>query len=246
MSSLSQLRAQISALEGFPNLVTGAVSEAASLGVICIDSCLPWGGLTAGGLHEISAENSAAPGAAIGFATFCLGRLALNRPGPILWVSLSDELYPPGLAGRVLPTARLLLVRPARSAELLWSLEQILRCKAVAAVLGDVHGLDFRAARRLSLASRASGVPALLFNRGADAAVSLTRWRVAAAPSDSKVGVGAWRWRLTLVRCRGIAMGADDQAPQWLVEMKDATGGFSLVAQAFDRSFTEAGQRCAG
>ncbi len=232
MSSLAQLRAQISALEGTPGLAAGRLPDTAPLGVAAIDACLPWGGLPAGGLHEIAAERAAAPAAALAFAAFCLGRTARARSGPILWVSLADSLYPPGLAALGVPVERLLRVRPARTADLLWSLEEILRCPAVAGLLGEIEGLDFKAVRRLSLAARASGVPALLLNRGAALAAVLTRWQVASMPSESAVGVGAWRWRLTLAQCRGMAWCDADQAPQWQMEVQKATGTLGPVAHA--------------
>jgi protein ImuA len=243
MKNIAQLRARIGALEGSPD--PSSDRPAAPLGLKDVDSMLPWGGLPAGGLHEIRASLPDRPAAALGFAAFCLGRLARFRRGPLVWVCYGDELYPPGFADLGLPTERLLLVRPSRPAEALWSLEETLRCQAVAGLLGDVRGLDFTAARRLSLATRASGVPALLLNRGEVLTATLTRWRVAAAASQAPygVGVGAWRWNLTLARCRGLAMGEEDQAPQWQVEVKHATGGFSLVALSQHRSLEKAGHR---
>lgn len=245
MANLVQLRARISALEGIASLSPESDRPAIPLGLGDIDQMLPWGGLPVGGLHEIRAARNSLPAAALGFAAFCLGRMARSRPGPLIWVSLGDDLYPPGLAEVGLPTERLLLVRPARSAEGLWAIEEALRSSAVAGLLGDIRGLDFKAVRRLSLAARASGVPALLLNRGGELAAMLTRWRVTAAPSAAPfgVGVGAWRWRLTLARCRGLAM-TDDEAPQWQVEVKNATAGFSLVALSQHRSFEP--QRQAG
>jgi protein ImuA len=246
MSSLARLRAQISALEGFSSRTAGDPAQAAAFGVAAIDDCLPWGGLPAGGLHEIRPENTELVGAAIGFAAFCLGRQAIERAGPLLWLSLTDELYPPGLAACGLPTDRLLLVRPPQTAKLLWSLEESLRCKPVAGVVAEIYGLDFKAARRLSLAARGSGVPALLLNRGPPLDSSLTRWQVAAATSPSVVGTGEMRWRLRLTRCRFMAIGDAEQAPSWLVEGRDAAGGFSLVAVSGDRSLAQIKRRRAG
>ena len=242
MQTITQLRARIGALEGIPD--PSADRPAATLGLQSIDATLPWGGLPAGGLHEIRAERADRPAAAQGFAAYCLGRLARQRPGPLVWVSQGSELYPPGLADLGLPIERLLLVRPARAAELPWSLEEALRCQAVAGLLGEVRGLDLTAARRLSLAARGSGVPALLLNSGAELAATLTRWRVRALPSQAPfgVGVGAWRWDLTLARCRGLAAGEEN----WQVEVKHATGGFNLVALSQHRPAEKAGRRQVG
>jgi protein ImuA len=236
MPDLAQLRARIGALEGLPCLTAGTPAESIPLGTAALDDCLPWGGLPAGGLHEIRAERAAAPGAALGFAAFCLGRLGSERPGRLLWLTLSDHLHPPGLAELGVPVERLLLVRPARSAELLWAAEEALRCRGVAGVLAEIHGADFKASRRLSLAARKSGVPGLLFNHGAILGPPLTRWLAAPLASEASVGVGPSRWRLRLARCRGMAAGDQERALQWDVEVKHAKSGFRLVALSGDRS----------
>ena len=240
MPDLAQLRARIGALEGLPSLSAGCSAEAVPLGVAAIDDCLPWGGLAAGGLHEIRGASAGAAGAAQGFAAYLLGRLARQRRGRLMWLTLSDHLHVPGLAGLGVPVERLLLVRPPRPADLLWAAEEGLRCKGVAGLLADIDGADFRAARRLSLAARGSGVPGLLLNRGAALGPPLTRWQVGAAPSEASIGVGAWRWHLVLTRCRFMAAGEEDRALHWLVEAKHAKGGFSLVALSGDRSSGEA------
>jgi protein ImuA len=118
----------------------------------------------------------------------------------------------------------------------------------VAGLLGELRGLDFTAARRLSLAARASGVPALLLNEAEPLAATLTRWQVAAAPSRSRmgIGVGEARWTVTLARCRGLATGESAQAPQWQVEVKDATGRLGLAALSQYGPLEQAGQRRAG
>jgi protein ImuA len=247
MPDLAQLRDRVRALEGLPSLSAGASAVGVPLGVAAIDDSLPWGGLPPGGLHEIRPERPSAPGAASGFAACLLGRMARERRGRLLWLTLSDHLYPPGLAALGVPTERLLLVRPTRSADLLWAAEEGLRCKGVAGLLAELDGVDFKAARRLSLASRASGVPALLLNQGAQLGAVLTRWQVAPASSEATVGVGSWRWKIGLTRCRGMAVSEEDQALKWLVEAKYAKGGFSLVAHSGDRSSDqESGERRAG
>ncbi len=243
MPDLAQLRARIGALEGLPGLGAGRPAEAVPLGAAAIDDSLPWGGLAAGGLHEIRAERADDAGAALGFAAYLLGRLAKARHGRLMWLTLSDHIHAPGLAGLGLPVERLLLVRPARTADLLWAAEESLRCKGVAGLLADIDGADFRSARRLSLAARGSGVPGLLLNRGAPLGAPLTRWQVKAAASETTIGVGAWRWHLALTRCRFMAAGEEDRSLHWLVEAKYAKGGFSLVAVSGDGSVGQAGQR---
>lgn len=249
MPDLAQLRARIGALEGLPTLAARAGQAAgavAPLGLAALDDCLPWGGLPAGGLSEIRAAHAAAPGAALGFAGYCLGRLAAGRPGRLLWLTLSDHLHPPGLADLGVPVERLLLVRPARAAEVLWAAEEALRCGGVAGLLAEIGGADLTQARRLSLAARNSGVSGLLLNHGENLGPPLMRWQVSPGPSEARVGVGPWRWRLTLARCRGMAAADQERTLQWDVEVKHAKSGFHLVALSGDRSPGAARQRQAG
>ncbi|HLJ64715.1 MAG TPA: damage-inducible protein, partial [Stellaceae bacterium] len=97
------------------------------------------------------------------------------------------------------------------------------------------------------LAAEGSGVTAFLLRRwrhGALAArerdvpqAAMTRWRIAAIPSESREGepgVGRARWRVELRRCRGGTPGT------WEVEAGDATGHVSLVAALADRKMAAA------
>ena len=230
--SLAQLRARIAALEGVGQ---DSVAGILSLGIAAIDTALPWGGLPRGCLHEIvglAIEDGLEHGAALGFAAFWLGRLAADRRRPVLWVG-GDELYAPGLAALGLTPERLVVVRPGRDAQALWAVEEGLRCRDLAGVLGEVWKLDATAARRLQLAARASGVTALLLNRGTAAGPALTRWRIGPASSESRTGVGPWRWRVELSHCRGKGVG--EGRTVWLVEWNDATEGLHLISPADDR-----------
>src|SRR6266850_283807 len=61
---------------------------------------------------------------------------------------------------------------------------------------------------------------------------AVTRWRIAALPSQppqGEPGVGRPRWRVELLRCRGGAPAC------WEVEGADATGHVSLAAALADR-----------
>lgn len=233
--SLEQLRARVAALEGAPR--EGA---ALSLGVAEMDGLLPWGGVPVGAVHELAATGED-DGSLLGFAAMWLGRLAETQGKPVLWVSGRDDLYAVGLASLGLPAERLVMVQAGRAA--LWAMEEGLHCAGLAAVLGEVWSLDSAAARRLQLAARTSGVTALVINRGpsstSSSTTALTRWRIGPAPSEAPPGegVGLWRWRVELTRCRGRGVQEDGAVGHWLVEWNDETGGLRLAAVSGDRSF---------
>ena len=99
----------------------------------------------------------------------------------------SGALYGPGLDAFALAPERLLTVGVAHRRDLLWAMEEALRCRAVAAVIGEWrHGaIDMVATRRLSLAAAESGALALLLRAvpADEASTAATRWIVGASPS---------------------------------------------------------------
>lgn len=247
-TDLARLRSRIAALEG----VGGeAVAGALPLGVAQMDTVLPWGGLALGCLHEVAGPHygdGIADGPAAAFAAVLLGRMAAQAGKPVLWIGSGDEVYAPGLAALGLPPQRLVMVRPYRAAQALWAMEEGLRCRALAGVLAEAWRLDLTAARRLQLAARASGVPALLLNHGEPTGVAVTRWRVGAAASrsDPALGVGTWSWRVELLRCRGRGVDDTGMVAAWEVEWDDEARSLRLAAPVGDRAAAPFRLRAAG
>jgi protein ImuA len=191
------------------------------LGIPEIDRAMPEGGLALGAVHEIvgSGGDEEDGALAAGFVAAIIGRL--DRDGIVLWCLPRADLYGPGLAARGLDPGRLVLVRAARDAEILWALEEGLRAPGIAAVVGEVGVLPPVAGRRLQLAAEHSGITAFLLRRwrNGDAAArersrpntAATRWRVTTLPSfpsRGEPGVGQPHWRVELLRCRGGGPGA--------------------------------------
>jgi len=248
---LERLRAEIRALEAAPE----GERRVLPLGIAALDRHLPGGGLPLAGLHEIAGERAEwDDGAATGFCLALLARLlSAERQGAVLWVARWRDLYAPGLAAFGLDPGRLILVRAGGEADVLWALEEGLRCADLAAVVGEADALDRAAGRRLQLAAEAGGRPAFVLRRGLRPAChvgrggipsgALSRWRVAPAPSARVACLagqvltgepaarlpGRARWAVELLRCRGTAPG------QWDLEWDDATGGFALAAALRDR-----------
>ena len=164
-------------------------------------------------LAEVFAE-TATDAAAVGYVLTQLPRGA----APVLWVQ--DRLsrreagrpYLAGLSQFGLAHTPIILVDLSRARDVLWAMEDGLRCRALAAVVGEVWGdppvLDFTATKRLALRSEAAKVPCWLVRRAATANLSAARdrWRIASAPSarnphDARAP-GAARWTLDLFRSR--------------------------------------------
>lgn len=241
-----------------------------------IDDHLPWRGLQTGALHEVIAVDS---GAATGFCAALIGRLAAPMkkaacpPRPILWCEGRHALdhgglYGPGLARFGIDPGRLILVRARRDADILWAMEEGLRCGGPVAVVGEARAVSMTAGRRLQLAAAASGVAAFLIRPRAQAAspsAAMTRWRVEADGVEAdgvggveadgmeadganradredmrEPGLGPPRWRVELFRCRGGA------ARAWTMEWHDETGRFAVADAVRDRPDRAQPSRLAG
>ncbi len=211
------------------------------LGIGTIDEALG-GGLARGALHEIAALGEAHLAAATGFV---LG-LAAYGQARICWIAEDMALtengvpYGPGLDPFNLTPEHLLTVAVAHRRDLLWAMEEALRCRTIGAVIGELrHGdIDAVAVRRLSLAAADNGALALLLRCAPtnDSSTAATRWIVGAAPSAPSHGPGPPRFAAHLVRNRRGPTGS------WILEWSDtderfvlATHSVPVAAPALDR-----------
>ena len=247
---IEDLRAYLRRAEqgGLSSETTGETTvPAISFGIPGIDRHLPAGGLTRGALHELVGHSHNHMGAVTDFCIAILVRLLKTLPHSrdrlILWC-LQDQamdaggLYPAGFAPLGLDPARVLAVRAKHDTDVLWVMEEALRCPALAAVVGEVKTADLTASRRLQLAAEASGITSLLLRPASDVlgpSAATTRWRLAASPSNPRGWAGGLNepgavcWQATLFRCRGGAPG------NWLMEWCDETGDLALAASVRNR-----------
>ncbi|MEO0644191.1 MAG: recA-like protein [Pseudomonadota bacterium] len=136
---------------------------------------------------------------------------------------------------------RLIHVEAKTPEDALFALEEGLRCRDLACVIGEVvgnpRGLDFTASRRLSLTAEKHDVPLWLVRLDAEPDLSSARmrWRVEAAPSRparwNAEAPGAPQWKAELFRARRHAPG------QWILT-DDET---DLKAERLSTSVDQAG-----
>jgi protein ImuA len=231
---LADLRRYLAQAEGF-----GQEVAVLPFGLPVVDDALPWRGLPLASLHEIeNAGGAHEDGAASLFLAGILARLMPTRP--VLWCLQRTDLHAPGLALAGLEAKRLVLLRAPDERDLLWAMEEGLRSRALAAVVGEVGALPMSASRRLQLAAESTGVTGFVLHRAASqaaASAAVTRWRVAALPSlpvAGEPGIGQPRWRVELLRCRG------GMPKAWDMEACDAqsirtTGHVAVSAALADR-----------
>ncbi len=186
---------------------------------------------------------------------FMLSRLPRST-APILWVQdrLSrKEAGRPSLAGIGLQRP-IIMVDLSRAADVLWAMEDGLRCRSLAAVVGEVWGdppaLDFTATKRLAMRAEAADVACWLIRRAAAPNLSAARdrWRITSLPSATHPhdaqAPGNPRWALDLFRSRRSKPG------QWVASYERASDRLDLTAAAGDGALDTGdgttGQRAAG
>jgi protein ImuA len=170
------------------------------------------------GTHHAEVFAAASEGSGAGLAlALALDAATTDEERPFLWVQdaaalrLGGRPYRPGLPAVL--RHRLIHVAAKSPEDALFALEEGLRCRDLAFVLGEVAGnpraLDFTASRRLSLAAEKHGTPLWLVRLDArrDLSSARMRWAARAAPSPpprwNAEAPGTPAWQAELFRARG-------------------------------------------
>jgi protein ImuA len=245
---IERLRKKLSAAEKARGL-TGECGRLVDFDIAAIDAALA-GGLACGALHEIAALRPTEAPAATGFALAVTARFLSSNPRiAVLWIAEDIALwengapYGPGLDEAGIPPEQLITVAASRTRDVLWAMEEALRCRAVGAVIGEIRARDIDqvATRRLSLAAAAGSTLGLLLRTPPDDGLCAfaTRWIVGAASScllssaERCRGIGPPRLAVHLTRNRRGHLGA------WIVEWNSVEQRLKLtthsepVAQSF-------------
>jgi len=210
-------------------------------------------GLAAARHSEVFASAHEASGPAAVLALALDGLTGHLEERSILWVQdaaalrLNGRPYRPGLPEPL--RHRLIHVAAQTPEDLLFALEEGVRCRDLAFVIGELAGnpgaLGFTASRRLSLVAEKHGIPLMLVRLDAERDLSSARmrWAVRSAPSPAPewnaFAPGAPTWHAELFRARGHAPGEwilhDDgqdltAATPDTVGLARAAGGRSLAA----------------
>lgn len=181
-----------------------------------------------------SCDDASGAGVALSLARDALSVEGGREAGPlaeaddhrqVLWVQdaraieRSGRPYAQGLPNDL--QDRLIHVAAKTPEDALFALEEGLKCRDLACVIGEVVGnprsLDFTASRRLSLTAEKHRVALWLVRLEAEADLSSARmrWRVEAAPSAAPLwnheAPGSPRWKAGLFRARAHAPG------QWIL-----------------------------
>ncbi len=201
---IQQVKKEILTLQG---LKRASGSQRLNSGLGPIEKSFPERVFPIGAVHEFISPLSEDAAATNGFIAGLLGRL-MHQGGACLWIGTHRTLFPPALKFFGIDPERIIFIDVARPKEVLWAVEEALKCEALAAVVGELKELTFTESRRLQLAvehSRVTGFIHRFQPRSENVVACTTRWKITSLPSileDGMPGVGFPRWNVQLVKVR--------------------------------------------
>ncbi|TWU04480.1 hypothetical protein Pla52n_25210 [Stieleria varia] len=245
-TALQKLRAAVGCISTAIDKAPATLSTGSSV----LDTWLPGSGLPVHGVTQWVAQHESTGAASLSMIA-AANRLRQvtqqhGRRLPLIIVDSDGMFYPPAAIALGVASQEMILVRPKRHTDLVWTIDQALRCDAVAGVWASIPSrLSDRDARRFQLAAESGRKPAFIV-RGANAlrapSFADVQFHVDTAVVDASVARSGTAdidrspmMRVTLQRCRGAMLGQsvclsiDDSA--MLVTISSDATSFDSVAR---------------
>jgi protein ImuA len=147
--------------------------------------------------------------------------------GACLWISASRTLFPPALKLFGVEPDRIIFIDLKKEKDVLWAMEEALKCDGLAAVIGEVSDINLTQSRRLQLTVEKSKVTGLILRNNKQKLATtacVARWQIKPIVSeleDGMPGVGFPRWNVELLKVKNGSPGS------WDIEW--SAGKFNLV-----------------
>lgn len=206
---LQQLKSDILRLEGFKTID----ENSKDIGLKAITDSFPNETFPLGAVHEFLAHRPEEIAATSGFITSLLSSLIPPNRGVALWISSSRRIFPPGLSVFGVRPDNFVFIHLRKEKDIIWAVDEALRCSAISAVVGELKELTFSESRRLQLAVERSGVTGFILRNPArlQPSACVSRWKITSLPSDPAdglPGIGYPKWNIELLRVRNGKPGA--------------------------------------
>jgi protein ImuA len=211
---IAKLQKDILSLQGYKLPLNGG-GENINLGQI--NYAFPNNRFPLGAVHEFCCDQKESAAATSGFIAGILS--SLMRSGSVaVWIGSSQTIFPPALKWFGIDPEKILFIILKKEKDILWTMEEALKCEGLAAVVGEIKNLDFISSRRLQLAveqSRSTGF-IIRNNSHPNTTACITRWKITSLPSSIDLpGVGFPNLNVELLKVRNGKPGT------WQIEWKD-------------------------
>lgn len=199
---VASLQSEILLLQGYKPAPGHGVDGA--LGPIA--NALPSACFPLGTVHEFISSDPNTKASTAGFIAGLISQLlGSNKTG--IWISASRTLFPPALKLFGIEPDRFIFVDLKKEIDVLWAVEEALKCAALSAVIGEIPEVSFLASRRFQLAVENSGVTGFIVQpakKKLQTTAFASRWRISPLPSftNDLPGLGFPRWKVELLKIK--------------------------------------------
>ncbi len=168
-----------------------------------------------GAIHEFISTGMENAAATSGFVSGMLASLMENN-GIVIWISATRNIFPPALTSFGIAPDKIIFVDLKKEREILWAMEEALKCNGLNGVIGEIKELSFTVSRRFQLAVEESQVTGFILRRDPrkiENTACVSRWQITSLPSqsiDGLPGVGFPRWKVDLLKVRNGKTGTWD------------------------------------
>ena len=222
---ITQLQNEILSLQRFKTPLYGA---AVDVGLQPIKNAFPGAEFPLGSIHEFLCATIEDIAATSGFIAGITSAFMRNG-GIAIWISPQRTLFPPALKSFGISPEKIIFIDLQNEKEILWVIEEALKCDGLSAVIGEICQLSLIASRRLQLAVEKSLVTGFIIRtnpHNINATACVARWQInhlKSVSEDSLPGVGFPRWSVELLKVRNGKPGI------WQLEW--AAGKFRFISK---------------
>jgi protein ImuA len=176
-------------------------------GLAFIEQAFPQQRFPLAAIHEFKCPQKEDEAPTVGFIAGLIGSI-LPPSATVVWIGRSPTIFPPALKSFGLEPDRMLFISIQKEKDLLWAMEEALKCGGLSAVIGEISELNFTASRRFQLAVEQSHVTGFVIctaPKQLSTTASVSRWKISSLPShtvDDLPGVGFPRWQVDLEKVR--------------------------------------------
>lgn len=221
---LKTLREELLSLQGLRTNEFNAIDLALSP----LRYAFPNSSFPTAAVHEFITGSKETSTATSGFVAGMLTSL-MKKSGATIWISTSRKIFPPALKTFGIEPDQFIFVDLQKEKDVLWAMDEALKCDALTAVVAEMQDLSFTESRRLQLAvehSRVTGFVLRTNPKKVSTTACVSRWKISPALTESidgLPGIGFPQWKVELLRMRNGKSGT------W--NMRWEHGKFRLIEQ---------------
>jgi protein ImuA len=224
---INRLKREILPLEGLTSIRR---ESALGLGLDFMREAFPQGSFPLGAVHELLSDGAESAGATVGFIAGLLGGGLMQNGGAAVWIGKSPILFPPALKSFGISPDQVIFVDLKKEKDILWAMEEALKCASLSAVIGEIPELSFTHSRRFQLAVEQSKTTGFILRNNPRTLTPnscIARWKIKPLPSqteDGLPGIGHPVWQVDLQKIR------NGRPQSWIVEWRN--GKFQEVKES--------------